>query len=555
MLFYKAFSMKAYIATSLSVTSATIYAFLVNIFLNYKTQDHFFRRFVAYASVSGIGLLVSAAILFVLVDLAGFNGFWIKIGSLPIIFILQYSLNRRYSFHDIPKIVQNNVHLISSNSRVAIVGGGFTGLVSAYRLAQSGAQVTIYEQSDVLGGLAAGCTLAGLPLERAYHFIYKTDNYIFDLTKELGVENHIEFYPSTSGFFYKDFLSPFTTALDLLRFKPLSLIERVRTGIVGLLLQTVTDWEPLQKYTAHEWLTKLNGKKVTSIIWEPLLRGKFDRYFDTVTMSWLWGRIAIRAKSRDISGNERLGYVKGGFRIISEKIEQEITKRGGIIKTSSVLTNVVRQKNGTIEVVANGQGETFDAVLFTTPSQTATTLLVNNEELTSKYVEKANLVKYLDAVVMPFVTDQKIGPYFWYNISDERIPFLTVLSTSALTGEDLFGGKHVYYIGAYVPREHRYMSMKEEDLKEEWFVGLATLFPTFERSSVIESALFRMKDAQHIVGKNYRENELLPYETPVQGVYLANFTQIYPDDRGVNFAVREGGVVANEILKEFSLHE
>ena len=98
------------------------------------------------------------------------------------------------------------------------------------------------------------------------------------------------------------------------------------------------------------------------------------------------------------------------------------------------------------------------------------------------------------------------------------------------------------------------MNMEEEDVKEEWFAGLATLFPAFEKSSVIESALFRMKDAQHIVGRNYRENELLPYETPVQGAYLANFTQIYPDDRGVNFAVREGGVVANEILKTLSLH-
>jgi protoporphyrinogen oxidase len=316
------------------------------------------------------------------------------------------------------------------------------------------------------------------------------------------------------------------------------------------MIQTVSDWEPLQRFTAYEWLRAFFGKKVTEIIWDPLLKGKFERYYDKVTMSWLWGRIAIRAKSREATGTEKLGYVHSGFRTIVDKLVEEITARGGIIYTEVSVKCVIREKNGSVKVFIEEEIKTtFDTVVFTTPAHVAVSLLSDNPEITQEYKDKAASISYLDAVVMPFATTEPIGPYFWYNINDDRVPFLLLLSTSALTGTESFDGKHIYYIGAYVHHDHRYMTMPEETLKQEWYDGLKVMFPDFDRSTVIDDVLFRLKDAQHIVDIGFRENKILPYETPVKGIFLSNFTQIYPDDRGTNFAVREGHVIAGIVAE------
>lgn len=552
---YRNTQLPAATATSLSVGSAILYAFLLNAYFNYKTSDNLLRRFTSYSLISGVGLLVSATIIYLLVDLLGWDGIIIKLATLPIIFLLQYSLNTKFTFHDLShKGTEDAPQKVPSGKRVAVVGGGFTGLVAAYRLAQAGVAVTLYEREHVVGGLAGGFSLAGYPLEKAYHFLYQTDNHILDLAKELGIRDKVRFYPSSIGFFYNGSMYPFGTALNLLTFKPLPFYDRIRAGVVALMIQTVTNWEALQKHTAYEYLKTFCGKRITAIIWEPLLRGKFDRYYDKVTMSWLWGRIAIRAKSRDLTGAEQLGYVHGGFRQIVDRLIDEITKHGGTIVVEANLTSVTRQKNNLLAVTTTSGTELFDSVVFTTPSHVATTLLKDNAEITSEYVQKARSIDYLDAVILPFATTQEIGPYFWYNITDTRIPFLVLLSTSALTGTEAFGGTHIYYIGAYVPREHRYMTMPENAIRDEWYQGLKTMFPAFDQTKIVDSALFRLKDAQHIVEKNFRENKILPYETPVPGVFLANFTQIYPDDRGTNFAVREGTTVARAVLSALTNH-
>jgi len=552
---YTVVQFPAYIATSISVALAVVYAFTINAFLNFKTSDVLIRRFLSYALISGAGLALSAVVLVLLVDMAGFNGLVIKLLTLPAVFFLQYTLNRHYSFNERPQPVSNNIEVDHAKGKqVAVVGAGFCGLTAAYRLAQSGAKVTIYELGQDVGGLAAGDMIDGFYMEKAYHFLYKTDRHILDLAKEFGLQDRIVFHRSSVGFFFNGTLYPFTTARHLLSFSPLSWFDRIRTGVLGLLLQTITDWEPLQRFSAYEWLRAFCGKQVTKIIWEPLLRGKFDRYYKDVTMSWLWGRINIRSRSRDITGSERLGYVSGGFRLITECLQAEIEKRGGTIQKGIKIEKVLRTDGGTVAVHVAGVGKEYHAVLFTTPSHVATALLSENPSLDPGYVKRASSIHYLDAVVLPFVTTQKIGDYFWYNIADERIPFLALLSTSALTGTEMFGGKHLYYIGAYVPRAHRYMSMREEDIKNEWYEGLKTMFPHFNLKRITDSRLYRFKDAQHIVERNFREDKILPYETPVDGVFLANFTQIYPDDRGTNFAVREGDVAARMVIRHLKKH-
>lgn len=440
---------------------------------------------------------------------------------------------------------------MASTRRVAIIGGGFAGLSAAYHLAKAGVTTHVYEREKTLGGLAGGFSLLGMPLEKAYHFFYKTDRHLLGLAQELGIGDKAAFYQSSVATYYAGKLYPFMTAKDLLAFTPLPLLDRIRFGVTALYLQFLKNWEPLSRITAYEWLKKWAGPKVTEVIWEPLLKGKFNKYYKTIAMSWLWRRIQIRAVSKEKGqAGESLGYFHGGFVAIVNALEARIKALGGTFIMEQGIERIQGTEQGAA-VVVNGEAREYDAVLATVPSPVFARLIADNQGVSEAYTQQLTSIEYLGAVVMVFATRERISPYFWHNINDPTIPFLVLLSTSALTGPEAFQGKHIYYIGAYVPPEHRYFSETPEAIQREWKDGLRAMFPDFDEQQILEEHLFRFKDAQHIVGTDYQA-KIPAYQAPVPHVYLSNFSQIFPDDRGTNYAIDEGKKVAELILKSWS---
>ena len=440
-----------------------------------------------------------------------------------------------------------------SGKNIAIVGGGFTGLTAAYKMSQLGARVTIFEAGNVLGGLAAGCTILDTPVEKAYHFLYKTDKHMIRLLEELGLRDKLTYYKSSVSTYYGSQLYPMMNPMDLIRFLPLKFHNRIRAGLVVLYLQNAKNWRKLAKISAMEWLTKFAGKQVTDVIWEPLLKGKFDVYFDKVTMAWLWGRIKQRVDSRDKKAKgEVLGYIDGGFATIVRGLIEKIEETGLAKFELNAPINMIEHysKNGTVKVTANNKDLTFDGALLTVSCKVAGKILQNFKNSNAGYFQKLEGIKYLDAAVLLFATDKPITKYYWHNINTPNSPFVVFLSLTSLIGCDRFKGKHIYYIGDYIPSDHPHMNISEEDLEKNWFQSLQKMFPDFNPASVIEKKVYRFKDAQHIVDVGF-EDKIPEYQTPCPEVFLCNFSQIYPMDRGTNYAVRDGFRMAELFEKRY----
>ncbi len=439
--------------------------------------------------------------------------------------------------------------------KIAVIGAGFTGLTTALRLAQAGHDVTLMERAENLGGLASGFTLdSGQPLERAYHFTYKTDTENQKLAKELGVADKLKFHPSSIGTFYDGKVYPLMTPIDLLKFPGLTFIQKIRTGVVALYLQRVRNWQKLTKITAMDWLTKYNGEAATKVIWEPLLKGKFsEEHYRDVTMAWLWGRIHVRQVSKD-KGEvvEKLGYFDGSWSVLVDGYEKKLRELGVTIKTSTTLEEINYDAKGQKPyVVVKGKKHSFDRIVTTTPSNVLARLTANCSQMTKKYADNLNSIPYLDAVLMVFTSKQKLSDYYWHQFSDKNAPFLVLLDLTNLTqdADETYDGNHVYYIGAYPAKGEELFKQSDKQITADWYDGVRKMFPEFDESQVQEAHVFKYIDAQHIVTIGYEE--LIPdYQTPIPGVYLSNFTQIFPEDRGINFAIREGEKVANIVLDD-----
>ena len=431
--------------------------------------------------------------------------------------------------------------------RILIVGGGFTGLAAAYRLSrQPGFSITLLERSNELGGLAAGFPLLGTWFEKVYHHLFLNDTCILQLVEELGLNDRLVWCESSIGIYIGGRSYPFMSPLDLLRFTPCGFPGRVRLGVVALYLKHKRNWRPFIAQPAHQWMSKACGRDVMDSVWTPLLKGKFDRYYDTVSMAWLWARIHARSRSRPPGGGrEKLGYFRGGFSEVIRRLESELTRRSVTIQTGAVVESFSGNDRS---AVVNGRRVPFDHCLFTGPSPAFARLLPKDPAL-EPYQRKLCSIDYLGAMCLIFASDQSIGDFYWLNVNEPGAPFLVFIHHTRLVDKNWYQNKHVYYLGTYARTDGPLYTLPDDELTGLWLGYLRKMFPQFDPARISDRHLFRFNAAQHIVDTGFEE-KIPDYRTPLPGVFLANFSQIFPEDRGTSCAVREGFKVADMILEE-----
>jgi protoporphyrinogen oxidase len=437
--------------------------------------------------------------------------------------------------------------MTSSVHSIAVVGGGFTGLVAALRLADKGHAVELFERGETLGGLASGFQLHGTSIERAYHHLFRTDQHIIDLVRELRIDGSLNWHDSSVAIYWGGKVWPFMTPADLFNFSPLSVLSRVRLGIVAFYLQRQRRWRHFSRSTALQWMRSRAGDEATRIIWEPLMRGKFNRFADEVSMAWLWARVHTRGSSRAPDEQvERLGYFNGGFDVVVKSLRKRLEAAGVRLHTGAAVDAITGGDRPTISV--RGEAREFAAVVTTLPSHVLAKLLATDVHISAAYLHQLESVNYLGAVCMVFSTHQDLGKHYWVNVNESEAPFVVFINHSRLVGRSRYDDHSIYYVGSYFPHDHPSFIEADATTREKWFAYVAKMFPEFERSAVVECHLTRFRNAQHVVDRGY-EKRVPAYTTPAPNVYLANFSQIFPEDRGTNFAVREGNRVAGIVAQ------
>jgi protoporphyrinogen oxidase len=227
----------------------------------------------------------------------------------------------------------------ASKQSIGIVGGGYTGLTAAYRLLQAGHRVEVFERSRQVGGLAMTFPFGETRLEKYYHHLFTSDQDIIDLATELGAE--IDWPSPPMGMFHAGKVYPFTSPVDLLKFSPLSVADRVRCGAVTLFLQRYPDPKPFESVQAVDWYRRYAGRGVTGTIFGPMLQVKFGRNAGRVAMVWMWAKMRLRTTSRTKGGTkESLGYVRGSFHSVTSRLADRIAALGGVLHRGAVVRRI-----------------------------------------------------------------------------------------------------------------------------------------------------------------------------------------------------------------------
>jgi protoporphyrinogen oxidase len=253
----------------------------------------------------------------------------------------------------------------AASPRIAVIGGGLAGLVAADRLLGAGLAVTVFEKYPEAGGLVGVVEVGGTPLERYYHHLFTSDVDYVSFAKEFGLAGDLQWLKSRMGFFSEGKLWDFGTPASLLSFAPLGLLGRLQFVLSTLKLRQSSDWKSLEGETATSWMRRNGYGRALDAVWGPLLAQKYGRRAEDVGLVWLWGKIALRTRSRDKTGlGERLGYLKGSFGRGVAAVLARVKARGGDVRTSRPV-RIVKKAAGGFDVEVAGGTETFDLVLST----------------------------------------------------------------------------------------------------------------------------------------------------------------------------------------------
>lgn len=430
---------------------------------------------------------------------------------------------------------------------VVIIGAGFTGLSIAYELCKKNVSVVVLEAESEIGGLAAAFDVNGEKLDRFYHHWFTNDLAIMELIEELSLTDRIEINPTNTGVYYANNFFKLSTPWDLLNFKPLGFLDRLRLGLLALRARRVKDWKQLEDKTAHNWLRELGGDGVYKVVWQPLLQGKFGPFAEDISAVWFWNKLKLRGGSRGKSGEERLAYFKGGFVALAEALSTEIESRGGKIILNAPVSKISFD-GSQWSTGFNGESLASARVVATTALPITRKLI--DSWASKEYLQSLDQIKYIGNVCLVLELSKSLSKTYWLNVNDPDFPFVGVIEHTNFEKVETYGGRHIVYLSKYLPTTDQLYLMSKDEFLNYTIPYLKKMFPEFSTDWILNSHLWHAQYSQPVVVKQY--GALIPKENgPIDGFHLCTMAQIYPEDRGTNYAVREGRRMGKEIASLF----
>lgn len=431
---------------------------------------------------------------------------------------------------------------LNKQESLIIVGGGITGLSTAYLAAKAGKKVKVLEAGSKFGGLLNTFEIGGGRLEFYYHHFFTHDLELHWLVKELGLEEELFYQKTSMGVFNKGVIYPFNSPVDLLKFKPIHFFDKIRFGLTSIYLGKYADWRKFEHISAVDWFKKWAGKSTTNSLWKPLLDIKFGPYADQVPLTWMIGRLRQRMSSRK-SGDERLGYLKGSLQSLLDRLLERLEALGVELVPNAPVTDVELNGVHLSALVTPSGRQAADQYVFTIPSPIIARLFNDKHQgLADKMAE----VEYFGAVCVILEMDRPLSAIYWLNIADDQLPFGGIIEHTNFISPEHYGGRHIAYLSRYFAASEPIAKMSNDEIDQLLTAGVAKVHPHFDPKQVVATHVFKTPYAATVCDLGFSA-KVPDCATAIPNVFIANMSHVYPDERSTNNSIRIAAATCNAL--------
>jgi protoporphyrinogen oxidase len=426
-------------------------------------------------------------------------------------------------------------------AHVVVLGAGAMGLAAAYQAVSRGHQVTLLEAAPQAGGMAAHFDLAGLSIERFYHFVCKADAPTFALMQELGIGDRMRWRATSMGYFFGGSLHPWGDPVSLLRFPHLSLIEKLRYGLLMFVSARRNSWDALEHVSAKQWIERWCGQSVYRKLWAPLFNLKFYQYADNISASWIWTRIRRVGRSRKSLMQEEMGYIEGGSQTLVDALMRRIVADGGAVRLGLPASKIEVAGGRVVAVQAGAERIACDAVICTVPTPFVSALL---PDLPAEQRAVYDGILNIGVVCVVAKLKRSVSPHFWVNIVDEDIPVPGIIEFSRLRQPET--GETVVYTPYYMPADNPLWARPDSAFVAEVMATLCRINPALTADDLIAAHVGRLRHAQPVCPPGFLAR-MPPVQTAIGGLQIADTSSYYPEDRGIAESIRIGRAMADRV--------
>ena len=428
-----------------------------------------------------------------------------------------------------------------SPQRIAVLGAGPMGLAVAYQLARDGHHPVVFEADDRVGGMTACFDFAGMEIERYYHFHCTSDTAFLQVLDELGIADKMRWTETKMGYWYQDRMQSWGNPWALLGFRGLSLIAKFRYGLHAFLCTKRTDWRPLDHVEATGWIRRWVGEEAWEVLWRRLFDYKFYDYSSNLSAAWIWSRIRRIGRSRYDLFREKLGYLEGGSTTLLNALKRDIERHGGTIRLREPVQRVIIDQGCVVGVQTAHSGESFDKVISTVPLPYVPRLM---PDLPAEIMHKFTALKNIAVVCVIAKLKKPLSQNFWLNVNDPEMDIPGLVEYSNLRPLN----HSIVYVPFYMPGEHPKFAESDQAFLHKVRRYLKKINPALRDEDFIDMRASRYRHAQPICDPGYLD-KLPPVALPVKGLWVADTSYYYPEDRGISESIGFGRKMAREALQ------
>ncbi len=423
--------------------------------------------------------------------------------------------------------------------RIGIIGGGLMGVALAYFLSETNPDITLLEQANSLGGLNSSIDFGdGTLISRYHHAFLPGDRHIHDLCNRLNISQELSFMPAPTGFIHHGDVHSLNSIWDFISFAPLPVRDRMRLANSIRHINSLTNWQELDRLPVRDWLIEQSGERVFNRIWAPLLEAKFDNQYDQIPATYIWSWVNRMMSTRKGPRlQSQVGYLQQGHMTLIQAMAKVITQRGGNILTGTRVREVEIKQGQLYQIRTLSGVMDFDLLIGALPTPTFSRLIPSADQY---YLDQLAHSRYLGLICPMLITDRPLSPYWTLNLTDPSSPFSSVIEIPHPTNPN----HHVVYLPKFTAPKNDWMGVPDSDIQEAWIIRLRQLFPEFKTEHIQQFTISRSRYVEPVHTLD-PFNQIVPVETPYAGLLLANISQVYP-----NLATSEAVVTyAQQIAK------